>query len=350
MSLTASIERGKAFSFQRPQVIAEIAQAHDGSLGMAHSFIDSVADAGADGVKFQTHIAAAESTAQEQWRIKFSPQDASRFDYWKRMEFTEDQWLSLKTHAEQRRLHFLSSPFSVEAAQLLKNIGMTVWKVASGELDNRPMLNFIRDTKQTVILSTGMSTLGEVNQAIAFFAPARALAVLQCTSLYPCPSDKVGLNVMSYYREHYGVPVGLSDHSGTIFPGLAAVTLGASIVEVHATFSRDMFGPDASSSITMPELNTLVQGVRFIANMLANPMNKDSVAGDLEPTRTIFGKKIVAVADLPIGHTLSDLDLTLRKSGAGIPASMLDSVIGKRLNSPIKKGQAITQEAVGGGD
>src|SRR6267154_6520785 len=115
-------------------VVAEVAQAHDGSLGLAHAFIDSAATAGADGIKFQTHIAAAESTPSEPWRVRFSKQDGSRYEYWKRMEFTEEQWVGLREHAHERGLLFLSSPFSLEAVQLLARVGVHAWKVASGEV------------------------------------------------------------------------------------------------------------------------------------------------------------------------------------------------------------------------
>ena len=139
-------------------IVAEVAQAHDGSLGSAHAFIDAIANAGADAVKFQTHIAAAESTPAEPWRVKFSYQDATRYDYWKRMEFTEAQWLGLKNHAEERKLLFLSSPFSMEAVELLQRIGIRAWKIASGELTNVPMLGRIVESGLPIILSSGMSS------------------------------------------------------------------------------------------------------------------------------------------------------------------------------------------------
>src|SRR5215471_8334229 len=120
-------------------IVAEVAQAHDGSLGFAHAFIDAIAAAGADAVKFQTHIAAAESTPAEPWRVKFSRQDETRYDYWRRMEFTEAQWRGLKAHADERGLLFLSSPFSVEAVDLLARVGVAAWKIASGEVSTRPM-------------------------------------------------------------------------------------------------------------------------------------------------------------------------------------------------------------------
>src|SRR5438093_768228 len=144
-------------------IVGEIAQAHDGSLGFAHAFIDSFAGAGADAVKFQTHIAAAESTPAEPWRVKFSPQDVTRYDYWRRMEFAEEHWDGLKRHAEERGLVLLSSPFSGEAVDLLERLGMVAWRVASGEVPNAPLLDRLLATKGPLLLPSGMSSLTELD-------------------------------------------------------------------------------------------------------------------------------------------------------------------------------------------
>ena len=144
-------------------IIGEVAQAHDGSLGLAHAFIDAIANAGADAVKFQTHIANAESSTREPFRVKFSQQDATRYDYWKRMEFTEEQWRGLADHAHQRGLLFLSSPFSEEAVEMLNQIGMPAWKIASGEVKNPILMERILQTGKPLLLSTGMSSLSEVD-------------------------------------------------------------------------------------------------------------------------------------------------------------------------------------------
>ncbi len=198
-------------------IVAEVAQAHDGSLGMAHAYIDAIANAGADAVKFQTHIAAAESTPYESWRVKFSDQDATRYDYWRRMEFTEEQWHGLKKHANECGLLFLSSPFSVEAVELLSRVGVAAWKVGSGEITNSPMFELMAETGLPILLSTGMSRLSEIDAALEFFKSRKLpVVVLQCTSAYPCPPEKVGLNLIPFFRERYGCAVGLSDHSGTI--------------------------------------------------------------------------------------------------------------------------------------
>lgn len=182
----------------RVLVIGEVGQAHDGSLGMAHAFIDAIAAAGADAVKFQTHIAAAESRTDEPWRVRFSYEDDTRFAYWKRMEFDPDGWVGLRRHAHDRGLAFLSSPFSVEAVELLRRVGVAGWKVASGEVANPLLLDAVAVTGQPVLLSTGMSGWAELDGAVERLRDGGAgrLALLQCTSAYPVGPDQVGLNVL----------------------------------------------------------------------------------------------------------------------------------------------------------
>jgi N,N'-diacetyllegionaminate synthase len=326
-------------------VVAEVAQAHDGSLGMAHAYIDAVANAGADAVKFQTHIAAAESTPGEPFRVHFSTQDASRYEYWKRMEFTEPQWGELAEHARVKGLIFLSTPFSSEAVELLQRLDMPAWKIGSGEVTNQPMLAQVAATGRPVLLSSGMSTWEELDQAVAIVAAAKApYAVLQCTTAYPCPPEKIGLNVMAELSERYHCPVGLSDHSGTIYPSLAAVTLGANLLEVHVVLSRECFGPDVKASVTTQELKQLVEGVQLIERALAHPLDKQRVAAEMAPLKTMFGKSVVAARDLPAGHRLQASDLTLKKPGTGIPAARLGEIVGRRLSQPIAANTLVAEE------
>jgi len=326
-------------------IIAEVAQAHDGSLGAAHAYIDAIAGAGAHAVKFQTHIAEAESTPEEPWRVKFSPQDATRFDYWKRMEFSEEQWIGLKQHADENGLVFLSSPFSFEAVDLLERVGVAAWKVPSGETANLPMLDRMAATGLPLILSTGMSPMDEIDTAVELIR-SRDLepTVLQCTTDYPCPPEKVGLNLIADFRERYGCPVGLSDHSGTIYPGLAAATLGIEMLEVHVTLSREMFGPDVPASITTDELRGLAEGIRFIETMNAHPVNKEAVARDLKPLRDMFTKSVVARENLKAGTLLRNEHLALKKPGTGIPAARLPEVVGRRLKMAVKANTMISED------
>ena len=313
-------------------VVGEVAQAHDGSLGAAHAFIDAIADAGADAVKFQTHIAAEESTPAEPWRVRFSPQDATRYDYWKRMEFPEEAWRGLRTHAEDRGLWFLSSPFSRAAVDLLERVGVAAWKVASGETGSGELLDAILATGRPVILSTGMSGWTEIDAVVARVRGRGVpMALLQCTSAYPCPPEKVGLNVLAECRERYGVACGLSDHSGKIFSGLAAATLGADVLEVHVALSRRMFGPDVPVSLVPEELALLVEGIRFIETMRAHPVDKDAAARDTAPLRRLFTKSVVAGRDLAAGTILTRDLLAVKKPGNGLPAARLPELVGARL-------------------
>ena len=330
-------------------VIGEVAQAHDGSLGMAHAFIDAVARAGVGAVKFQTHIACAESTPAERWRSNFSQQDASRYDYWKRMEFSESQWAGLRKHADEVGLMFLSSPFSAAAVSLLTRIGVAAWKVPSGEVTTTPMLEQIIATGWPIILSTGMSPLSEIDDVVKLIQKHGVpLAVMQCTSSYPCPAEQIGLNMLSVFRERYRTAVGLSDHSGAIYAGLAAAALGADVIEVHVTLSREMFGPDVKASVTTGELRQLVDGVKFIQQALANPIDKDLLAVEMQPLRTLFMKSVVARTDLSVGTVLQPDDLQTKKPGDGIPAARLSELIGMKLIRDLRADELIRESDVEG--
>jgi N-acetylneuraminate synthase len=313
-------------------VIAEVAMAHDGSLGSAHAFIDAVAGTGADAIKFQTHIASAESTAAEPFRVKFSRQDATRYDYWRRTEFTLEQWHGLADHAKQRNLIFLSSPFSEEAVALLERVGVPAWKIGSGETSNDLLVRRVASTGRPVLLSSGMSTLEELDRAVSLVREAGApLGVFQCTSEYPCPPEHLGLEQIAALSARFECPVGLSDHSGTIFAGVGAAVLGASMLEVHVTLSREAFGPDVIVSLTTDELTELVEGVRFLGRALGSPVDKDRAAANLDGMRAMFTKSLVARRPLPAGTVITRDDVAAKKPGTGLPPSRLDELIGMRL-------------------
>lgn len=314
------------------RIIAEVGQNHDGSLGTAHAYIDAVAKTGADAVKFQTHFASAESTPDEPWRVRFSRQDQTRYDYWKRMEFALEQWRGLAEHARETGLIFLSSAFSMEAVELLDSLDMAAWKVGAGEITNLPMLRRMASTGRPVLLSSGLADWRILDTAVESVRAADCpVAVFQCTTAYPCPPEKVGLNVMAECRERYQCPVGLSDHSGKIYSGLAAAALGADMIEVHVTLSREAFGPDVPASLTTAELSQLVEGVRFIEKAMDSRVDKDAMAEELSELRLIFGKSVHTARSIAAGKRLEREDLALRKPGNGIPAERLDELIGKRV-------------------
>jgi N,N'-diacetyllegionaminate synthase len=325
-------------------VIGEVAQAHDGSVGFAHAFIDAIASAGADAVKFQTHIAAAESTPAETFRVKFSRQDATRYEYWKRMEFTEEQWVGLKHHADDRGLAFLSSPFSLEAVELLERVQVAAWKVASGEVGNQVMFERMAQSQLPMLLSTGMSPLAEIDAAVGRVQARKLpLAVLQCSTSYPCPPEKIGLNLLPFFRTRYGSAVGLSDHSGTIYPGLAAAALGCDVLEVHVTLSREMFGPDVAASVTTGELGQLTQGIRYIEKILAHPVDKDLAAAQSAELRKLFTKSLVARSDLPAGTIISAQHLALKKPGTGLSEASQEKILGKCLRRSVRADELFSE-------
>ncbi len=327
------------------KIVAEVAQSHDGSLGIAHAFIDAVSNVGADVIKFQTHIAHAETTLHEPWRTKFSRQDKTRYDYWKRMEFSEDQWHELKSHANEVGLKFMSSPFSLEAVELLKKVGVHAWKIASGEVNNDEILDSISETELDIYLSTGMSTIEEIDRSVERIKiKGLPPTVLQCTSMYPTPPGKVGLNMLGFFRERYGCGVGLSDHSGKSFTGLAAATLGVDVLEVHVILSKKMFGPDVSSSLTIDELRELIEGVRFIESTLEHDVDKNVVAGELKSMREIFRKSIVYLKDLKKGSVIDRTTIGFKKPGTGVDPVHIKEVLGKTVKRAVKADDLLSLE------
>ena len=326
-----------------PFIIAEIAQAHNGSFEKAMDYVNAIAPTGVDAIKFQTHIAAAESSMHEPFRIKFSDQDATRYDYWKRMEFSKEQWVKLNSKCDALGVEFMSSPFSNEAVDLLEEIGIARYKVGSGEVTNFLLLEKIAQTGKPVIVSSGMSSFEELDATVSFLKErAVDFSILQCTTSYPTAPEQYGLNVIQELKDRYEVPVGFSDHSADIGTCIAATALGAEILEFHAVFSREDFGPDATSSIEIGEIAQMVKSVRQIALSRKHPIDKSSNTQYTE-LKQIFEKSLAVNKDLKQGHILTFEDLEAKKpKGFGIDASQFKNVLGKALKSDLKKWDFLT--------
>jgi len=324
--------------------IAEIAQAHNGSIELAHKYIDAVAKTGIVAIKFQTHIAEAESSIHEPFRVKFSD-DKTRFDYWKRMEFTIEQWKELKQHCEEVGLEFMSSPFSNAAVDLLEEVGVKRYKVGSGEVNNLVLLEKIAQTKKPVIISSGMSSFEELDATVNFLKERKVnYSILQCTTSYPTKPTQFGLNVIQELKNRYDVIIGFSDHSSTIETCIAAVTLGAEILEFHVVFDKNSFGPDAKSSLTMEETTQLIDAVKNIEIALQNPINKNDNS-QFSELKQIFEKSLAINKDLPKGHKLTFSDLETKKpKGFGILAREYEKVIGKSLKTEMKQWDFLNYE------
>ena len=321
-------------------VIAEIGNNHDGSVRQAERLIEAAAEADADAVKFQTHITEAEMLPSTPTPPHF---DEPRWDFTKRMELSKDDHLRLKAFSEERGLVFFSSPFSVEAVELLEEVGVPAYKVASGELTNPPLLDAVAATGKPVLLSSGMSGLDDVERAAATLrSHGSELLVMQCTSNYPCPPELVNLRAMPMMGERLGAPYGLSDHTAGIWTSIAAVALGAVAVEKHFTLSKRLYGPDHHSSLTPEELAQLVEGVRTVEAAMGTGLKERDPS--LDPARATFEKSIVAKIPIPEGATLAAEMLTTKRPGNGISALRLADVLGRKTTRPVEQ-NAQLQEA-----
>ena len=331
---------------QRRQVhiIAEVGSVHDGSFGNAQKLIELAASVGADSVKFQTHLPAHETLRGAPSPGYFT--DESRYDYFERTGFSPDQWAKLKGHAEACGIGFLSSPFSEAAVDLLEAIGMSIYKIPSGEVTNLPLLERIARTQKPVLLSSGMSDWDELDAAVEVFAQAKRdgqLTVMQCSSAYPCPADRVGLNVMQQMAQRYDTPVGLSDHTPNGYSSFAAAALGATVIEKHLTFSRAMYGSDAPLALEPGAFADLVQGIRAIETMRQHDIDKDDLAPYHE-MKAVFEKSVVARVTIPVGTTITRDMLDVRKPGTGIPASEFAHILGQTASREIACDTLLTQE------
>lgn len=330
-------------------LIAEIGQAHEGSLGILHSYIDAVASTGVDAIKFQTHIAAAESSIHEPFRVKFSYEDDTRFDYWQRMGFTKEQWVGIKEHCDQVDLEFMSSPFSQAAVDLLEEIGVKRYKIGSGEVTNFLMLEKIAKTGKPIIISSGMSSFEELDRSVEFIKSfGNDLSIVQCTTAYPTPHERLGLNIIAELKQRYpDAKIGLSEHTGEIYAGIAATALGAELLEFHAVFDKRMFGPDATSSLEIDQITEMVKGIRSIEMSLNHPIDKNDLS-HYQGLKKIFEKTLAVNKDLPKGHLISFDDLEAKKpANLGISATNFKTVIGKQLSRDLKKWDFLTEEDLG---
>ena len=321
-------------------VIAEIGNNHDGSVRQAERLIEAAAEADADAVKFQTHITEAEMLPSTPTPPHF---DEPRWDFTKRMELSKDDHLRLKAFSEERGLVFFSSPFSVEAVELLEEVGVPAYKIASGELTNPPLLDAVAMTGKPVLLSSGMSGLDDVERAATTLrSHGSELLVMQCTSNYPCPPELVNLRAMPMMGERLGAPYGLSDHTAGIWTSIAAVAIGAVAVEKHFTLSKRLYGPDHHSSLTPEELAQLVEGVRTVEAAMGTGLKERDPS--LDPARATFEKSIVAKIPIPEGATLAAEMLTTKRPGNGISALRLADVLGRKTTRPVEQ-NAQLQEA-----
>jgi len=316
------------------KIIAEIGSVHDGSFGNALKLVNAAAEAGANVVKFQTHIPDAETLISAPNPGYFN--NESRYEYFQRTSFTLDQWKKIAKHCADLNVSFLSSPFSLEAVNLLESVGVDSYKIPSGEVSNIPLLERVRKTGKPVYLSSGMSNWCELDQAVKILNIDELLTIMQCTSAYPCLPDRVGLNVIPEMKKRYQIDVGFSDHTLGFAASIGAVVMGANVIEKHFTFSKLMYGSDAMHSMEPIEFKKFCQEISDVFNMREAPVDKDDLT-PFEEMKKIFEKSIVTSKELKAGTILSLEDLSFKKPGDGIKASAYQELIGRIVKLDLPK-------------
>ena len=318
----------------RTLIIAEAGVNHNGDLGLAKQLIDAAADAGADLVKFQTFNADRQVTRTAQkaeYQIQATNSKESQYEMLRRLELTPDMHRKLIAHCATRNIGFISTGFDIESVDLLVSLGQDHFKIPSGEITNLPYLRHIGQLSKTVILSTGMATLGEIEAAIHSLeqtgTPRDNITVLHCTTEYPTPMVEVNLRAMQSMREAFGLAVGYSDHTHGIEVAIAAVAMGATVIEKHFTLDRKLPGPDHKASLEPAELKAMVAAVRNIEAALGDGVKR--VTPSETRNKPIARKSLIAKQAIKAGETLTAENLTAKRPGTGISPMRWDDVIGR---------------------
>jgi N,N'-diacetyllegionaminate synthase len=315
-------------------IIAEVGSVHDGSFGNACKLIHLAAKCGANAVKFQTHFGELESLKNASRPAFFKEED--RISYFNRTMFSFSEYKKFILIAKKNKIDFLSSPFSIEAVDFLESLKIKAYKIPSGELTNHPLLERVARTGKKVFLSTGMAKRDEIDNAVKILKKSRELIIMQCTSIYPCPLDKVGLNVIGEIRKKYKTKVGFSDHTTDSVAAIGAVFFGASVIEKHITFSKHMYGSDAKNSMEPKEFKIFCDNIKKASFIYNNPIKKDSFFNFVN-IKKIFEKSIVSKINLSKGTKIKMHHLSFKKPGDGISSSKYKQVLGLRLKKDIKK-------------
>ena len=315
-------------------IIAEAGVNHNGNIEIAKKLIDVAADAGVDYVKFQTFKAknlVTKNTAKAEYQLKNTGNNESQYDMLKRLELSYEDHVELINYCSFKKVNFLSTGFDIESLKMLFDLGIDLIKIPSGEISNVPLLRFIGSKNKDVIVSTGMSTMEEIELSISFLISAgqdkNKITVLHCNTDYPTPFEDVNLRAMLTIKDSLGVKIGYSDHTLGIEVPIAAVTLGAILIEKHFTIDRNLSGPDQKASLEPIELKSMVSSIRNIENALGNAikMPTPSESKNLHIAR----KSIVALCNIKKGELFTEKNLTVKRPGNGISPYKWDDIIGK---------------------
>jgi N,N'-diacetyllegionaminate synthase len=343
-------------------IIAEAGVNHNGSIDIAKRLIDVAVEAGADAVKFQTfktEKVVTLTTAKAKYQFENTGMDGSQFEMLKRLELSPATFEVLFSYCERKDIIFMSTPFDEESVNVLDNLGMSIFKIPSGEITNKLFIQHIASKRKVIILSTGMSYLGEVEKAIGWInkiwvtdkqppistsnhQPVKSLTLLHCVSNYPAKIEDVNLNAINTMEMAFGLPVGYSDHTMGIDVAIAAVAVGARVIEKHLTLDRDMEGPDHKVSIEPGELKAMVRSIRTIEKAMGDGIKKP--ANSETDTMNIARRSLVAARDIKAGEIIISNDILIKRPGTGIPAEFKDTIVGMQLERDINVDSVIRWE------
>ncbi len=315
-------------------IIAEAGVNHNGKLELAYKLIDAAKEAGADAVKFQTFTAdnsVTKSAKKAGYQNKTTDIKESQYEMIKKLELNEQQHKKLISYCKKKNIQFLSSPFDFASIELLNKLGLNTYKIPSGEITNLPYLRKVGEYNKNVIMSTGMADLGEIEDALNTLINAgtkkEKITVLHCNTEYPTPIEDVNLTAMNTIRDAFKINVGYSDHTLGIEIPIAAVAMGAKIIEKHFTIDRDMPGPDHNASLEPDELKAMVHAIRNIEKALSNGIKKPSPS-ELK-NKPIVRKSIVAAKNIKKGEVFTEENITVKRPGSGISPMRWDEVSGR---------------------
>ena len=333
----------------RTFVIAEAGVNHNGSLEMAFQLIDVAVVAGADAVKFQTFTAEkliARNAVKAEYQKETTGSDESQLEMVKRLELDELAYIQLYQYCRNKGIQFLSTPFDIDSIELLNRLGLEIFKIPSGEIVNLPYLKKMAALKKRLILSTGMANLGEIEDALELLTkygtPLGNITVLHCNTEYPTPFEDVNLRAMQTIQNAFpGINIGYSDHTTGIEVSIAAVAMGASVIEKHFTMDRKLPGPDHRASLEPPELSAMISGIRNIEKALGTGIKKPSPS-ELK-NKPVARKSIVAAFPIKKGEIFTDMNITVKRPGTGISPMRWDEMIGRKAGRDYKKDEIINE-------
>lgn len=315
-------------------IIAEAGVNHNGDIKLAYEMIEKAKECGCDCIKFQTFHASllvTKTAKMADYQAENLKTEDSQYNMLKKLEFDQDVFFRLKEHCQDVGIRFLSTPFDEGSVNLLEELGVDFYKMSSGDITNKPLLQYVAEKNKPIIISTGMCTMDEVREAVGWIEETgnRQIKILHCTSNYPTPYHEVNMKAMLTLREQFPYEVGYSDHTEGIIIPIMAAAMGAQIIEKHFTLDRTMPGPDHKASLEVNELSEMVQAIRNIESALGDGIKKP--AASEENTKIAARKSIVLKQDAKKGKLLEKEDFIIKRPGTGIEPKHLEEVTGKTL-------------------